>query len=228
MIMIHGDDKGLVLPPRVAQLQVVIVPITSKDNNDAIDEACRTVLNRLKAVGVRAKFDDRTTYKPGWKFNHWEVKGVPIRIELGNLDIEKNEFKVVRRYDGHKQQVNLDNLESFISEELENIHTSMYQKALTERNARIIKAGDWETFMHNLNRSNLLLTPWCDQQSCEQKVKDRSKEESKATENEAETSLTGSAKTLCKPLQQDPIEPGTKCFHCGADAVVHALWGRSY
>lgn len=226
--MIHGDNKGLVLPPRVAQVQVVIVPITSKDNNEAIEEACRAVLKRLKDVGVRARFDDRTIYKPGWKFNHWEVKGVPIRIEVGKNDIEKKEVKIVRRFDGHKQQISLDNLETFITEELENIHTLMYQKALTERDSRIVKAGDWETFMFNLNHSNLLLTPWCDQQSCEKKVKDRSKEESKTTENEAETSLTGSAKTLCKPLKQDQIEPGTKCFHCGADAVVHALWGRSY
>ena len=226
--MIHGDNKGLVLPPRVSQVQVIIVPITSKDDNELIDSTCRSVLKKLKDAGVRAKFDDRTTYKPGWKFNHWEVKGVPIRIEVGKKDIEKKEVRVVRRFDGHKQQVNLYGLEGFITEELENIHNSMYQKALTERDSRIMKAGNWETFMTNLNQRNLVLTPWCDQQSCEKTVKDKSKEESKTTDNEAETSLTGSAKTLCKPLKQDPIAEGTKCFHCGENAVVHALWGRSY
>ena len=103
MIMVHADNKGLVLPPRVAQTQVVFVPITYKDDdekviNGKIEELAKT----LKKAGVRATFDDRENYNPGWKFNHWEIKGTPIRLELGKKDFEKQEVRAVRRDNGEK------------------------------------------------------------------------------------------------------------------------------
>jgi prolyl-tRNA synthetase len=104
MILIHSDNKGLVLPPRVAQIQVVLVPIiSSKDENPkAIYDALEEVYQKLKASGVRVHLDDRDNYNPGWKFNHWEVKGVPIRIELGKKDLENQEVKIVRRDNAEK------------------------------------------------------------------------------------------------------------------------------
>lgn len=228
MVMIHGDDKGLVLPPRVAQLQVVIVPIHAKDDQGKIEELCTKVEKQLKDANIRVKVDNRPNYKPGWKFNHWEVKGVPIRLEIGTKDVSKNEVRVVRRFDGEKYQLSVEGLEAKLTEELENIHKMMYQKALKEREGRYIQANDWETFMTELNQRNCLLTPWCDVQACEQDVKKRSKEESKAAESETEEALTGSAKTLCKPLDQPQLAEGTKCFACGQPAKVTALWGRSY
>lgn len=228
MIMIHGDNKGLVLPPRVAHVQVVIVPIYQKDCQDKIVESSQNVLKKLRQAGIRVKLDDRSNYNPGWKFNHWEVKGVPIRLEIGSKDVEKNEVRVVRRFDGEKYQMNVDSLSDHLTEALEKIQQEMYDKAVKERSERTKQGNDWETFMAELNKRNVVLTPWCDVQACEQKVKDRSKEESKAAETEGEELLTGSAKTLCKPLDQPQLEEGTKCFACGEPAKVTALWGRSY
>ena len=228
MVMIHGDDKGLVLPPKVCALEAIIIPIYKKDNQDQILEYSSKLLKTLKTAGLRVKMDNRPNYKPGWKFNHWEVKGVPVRLEVGTKDIEKNEVRVVRRLDNNKYQLKLDGIADSLKQEMLDIQKSMYDKALKERDDRIKKCGDWETFMTELNQKNLCLTPWCDVQACEEKVKDKSKEESKAAENEGEDLLTGSAKTLCKPLDQPEIPEGTKCFACGESATVTALWGRSY
>ena len=104
MIMIHSDNKGLVLPPRVAQIQVVIVPILNKgDDAQALTKTIDDVYAGLKKAGVRVHVDDRDNYNPGFKFNHWELRGVPIRIEVGKKDMEKQEVRVVRRDDGSKQ-----------------------------------------------------------------------------------------------------------------------------
>lgn len=228
MIMVHGDNKGLVLPPKVANIQVVIVPIYNKDNQDNIIDACKNVQTELRKAGIAVKVDDRENYKPGWKFNHWEVKGVPIRLEIGTKDLEKNEVKVVRRFDNNKYQASTDGIAEKLLEELDNIQSQMYERAVQERDQRIKKADNWETFMSELNSRNLVLTPWCDAETCEDNVKDKSKEESKAAEEETEEILTGSAKTLCKPLDQPQLAEGTKCFACGNDAKATALWGRSY
>jgi len=103
MIMVHSDNKGLVLPPRVAQQQVVIIPIekTGQDN-EAIRQCCEKVFADLKSSGVRVHYDDRDNYNPGWKFNNWEMRGVPIRLEVGSKDLEKNEVRCVKRNDGSK------------------------------------------------------------------------------------------------------------------------------
>jgi len=228
MVMIHGDNKGLVLPPRVANLQVIIVPIYHKDHFDKINESAENVYQILKKAGVRVKVDSRTNYNPGWKFNHWEVKGVPIRIEIGSKDVQKNEVKVVRRFDGEKYQLNVGQIAEKMLSELEFIHDAMYQNACKARNERTKAADNWDDFMAELNKRNVVLTPWCDQKECEITVKNRSKEESKAAENEGEELLTGSAKTLCKPLEQAPLAEGTKCFHCGSLATTRVLRGRSY
>jgi len=100
--MTHGDDKGLVLPPKVAQIQVVIVPIIFKDDGDNVIKQCHELANKLKSAGVRVKVDDRDVYSPGWKYNHWELKGVPIRLELGPKDAKNGEAKLVKRNDGAK------------------------------------------------------------------------------------------------------------------------------
>ncbi|CAI2358734.1 unnamed protein product [Moneuplotes crassus] len=228
MVMIHGDDKGLVLPPRVSQVQVVIVPISNKTNSDQILEVADKVFDTLKKAGIRVKIDDRKNYKPGWKFNHWEVKGVPIRIEIGAKDIEKSEIRVVRRFDGKKFQLSTEGLADNLHEELQKIQHEMYEKAVKERDQRIKKSATWEGFMTELNQRNLVLTPWCDKESCEDNVKERSKEESKQAENAGEEVLTGAAKTLCKPLEQPELAEDTKCFACDAGATATALWGRSY
>jgi prolyl-tRNA synthetase len=234
MIMVHSDNKGLVLPPRVAQIQVVLVPITYKDDDStAIFQKSEEIVKALKEAGVRATFDDRENYNPGWKFNHWEIKGIPLRIELGKKDFEKSEVRVVRRDTGAKSQMSWANLTTEIPHLLNQIHDDMYQKARQTRDEHMKVAYNWEDFMTALNGRNIVLTPWCDEGGEEEKVKERTKEESLKHMQEAgdqdEEVLTGSAKTLCIPF--DPIvklKDGDKCFFTGKEAKVMALWGRSY
>ena len=106
MIMVHGDDKGLVLPPRVAKVQVVIIPVVFKDTEkEKLLAKAKEIEETLIKAGIRVKVDDRVNYSPGWKYNHWELKGVPLRIELGPKDLEKEEVRAVRRNDGEKFQI---------------------------------------------------------------------------------------------------------------------------
>lgn len=111
VVMVHGDDKGLVLPPRIARYQVVIIPVLYKGKNeDLIQAKCKAILEQLKEKGIRVHLDDRDVYTPGWKFNHWELKGVPIRLEMGPKDFEKNQMLMNTRNTGEKTQVECDNI----------------------------------------------------------------------------------------------------------------------
>lgn len=228
IIMIHGDDKGLVLPPKVAMTQVIFTPIYFKNkNNSELNEKCEQVQTELAKIGIRSDIDTRENQTAGFKFNDWELKGVPLRVELGPKDLEKGEAKLVRRVDNVKKQVSLDSLAQAIVEELEDIHKTMLDNATAKLNTNIEKATNWEDFMVHLNKLKIVMAPWCDEQECEEEVKERSGEESKNFQDE-KTSLSGSAKTLCKPFKQDELPEGTKCFHCSRSAKTWVLWGRSY
>lgn len=129
--MVHGDDKGLVLPPQVAITQVVIVPVLFKDDEaSAILGKCEELRVLLKAAKIRVELDDRENYNPGFKYNHWELRGVPIRIELGKKDFEKQEVRMCKRNDGKKEQVKWEGIVDKIKELFPQIHTEMYNKAL--------------------------------------------------------------------------------------------------
>ena len=167
----------------------------------------------------------------GWKFNHWEQRGVPIRLEVGIKDIEKNEVRCCKRNDGKKQQLSQEGIVNSVQKILEDIHQEMYDKALQARLSHVKNIDNWADFMEALNHRNLCMAPWCDVQQCEIDVKERSKEESlkqMEEKGEEEVSLTGSAKTLCIPKEQEPLKEGECCFACGKPATVRALWGRSY
>lgn len=166
--MIHSDNKGLVIPPRVAQIQVVIVPIITK-NDDAqqIIGKADELYKQLKAAGVRVFCDDRDNYNPGFKYNHWELRGVPIRIELGKKDLDKEEVRVVRRDNGDKSQMKQADLVSEIPHLLERIHKDMYERAVEVRDAHLKEAATWDQFMEALNQKNIVQTPWCNSQECE-------------------------------------------------------------
>lgn len=213
----------------------MIVPVVFKDDNtNAINETAEEIYKKLKAAGIRVYLDDRENHNPGFKYNEWELKGVPIRIELGKKDLEKNEVRVVRRDNGNKQQQSVADLTESIPKLLEQIHEDLYEKARKTRDEHIIETDTWSEFMTALNSKNLCLAPWCDTVKCEEHVKDRSKQESiELSEKESAVSggeevLTGSAKTLCIPFEQTPLKEGAKCFNCGQDAKLKALWGRSY
>lgn len=229
-VMVHGDDKGLVLPPRVAPIQVIICPISMKnlDWSDLINYA-EEIKGNLKRVGVRVDIDARQNYTPGWKFNHWEQKGVPVRIEVGPRDLSNRQCRVVRRDNMDKTDVPVDEVSRSIPDLLDAIHLTMYEKAKKGRDEKLVQVTRWEDFVPNLEKQCLVLTPFCDQSFWEDEVKKRSRDEVLRGGFEAATSATSvAAKTLCKPFDQPPLPEGTPCFVSGLPAVKWVLWGRSY
>merc|ERR1719401_2064814 len=134
--MVHGDDKGLVLPPRVAPLQAVVIPIPhGKADPEVLDARCRELEAQLCAMGVRVEFDHRRNYRPGWKYNWWELKGVPLRIEVGPRDLERGTCRVVRRDTGNKVDCEQAQLAPFVVAELERMQSDMLSAARARRDA---------------------------------------------------------------------------------------------
>lgn len=236
MIMVHGDDKGLVLPPRVAPLQVITVPIVYKDKDEIalIYKKADEIEALLSGVGVRIETDKRSVYTPGWKYNHWELKGVPLRFELGPKDVAKQQVRVVRRDNGAKEDIPMAELATRIPALLEQIQKEMLERARTERDGHIRKITEWKDFVNALQDGCMVLTPFCNETEWEEVVKTKSREESLALmglEEEAEnTATSAAAKTLCIPFQfnEDAVEDGLKCFISGKPAKCWILWGRSY
>jgi prolyl-tRNA synthetase len=228
MVMYHGDDKGLVLPPRAAHTQVIIIPIPYKGKEAEVNDAAQDIFTDLKKTDIRVQIDLRDNYNPGWKFNHWELKGVPIRLEIGPKDVQNKEVRVVFRHTGEKAQLKWDSLKTELPVLLEKIQDDMLQKAKQRFNDKAKEASSWQEFMIHLNSRNVVLTPWCLSADCEEKVKERSGIETKEGVVEGENSLTGQAKTLCMPLKQEALKEGEKCFHCGVEAKTRVYWGRSY
>jgi len=235
MVMVHGDDTGLVLPPRVAPVQVVIVPILSKKlTAEAAHPHCSAILKDLQAAGIRAKYDDRTIYNPGWKYNHWEQKGVPIRVEVGPRDVENKSARIVIRHNGDKDDLAVAGLGAALQTKLTEIQSAMFAKAKQARDSHMVTVTEWKDFVPNLELNNLVLTPWIggEHQDWEEWVKTKSREESLAARGEEaedeQTATSVAAKTLCIPFEQPALPPGTKCIASGKDATCWVLWGRSY
>jgi prolyl-tRNA synthetase len=241
MAMVHGDDTGLVLPPRVAPIQVVIVPIVQKGKEEIVQTSAEKLYKELKDSGVRVKLDDRTDKNPGWKFSYWELKGVPLRIELGPRDIEAGKVMAARRFDGSKAEYTREGICQIVQTAMVDIQKEMLENARKLRDERIVQVQTWDDLVPSLNKQSMVLAPWCEAISCEEEVKRKSKEESLAaaglagTEEDATAALSGAAKTLCIPLEEElmrlgiaPIAKATKCFACDAEAKSHTLWGRSY
>ena len=235
MVMVHGDDTGLVLPPRVAPLQVVIVPIVSKHCPlSTLSSYCDEILKSLEDRDVRCKLDDRDIYNPGWKYAHWEQKGVPIRIEVGPRDLENRQVRMVVRFGGEKIDVGFDDMAASVIAKLDEVQSNMLARAREFRDDHLVKVTEWKDFVPNLELHNLVLTPWCggEHTDWEEWVKEKSREESltsRGEEGEADTSATSvAAKTLCIPFEQPHLEEGTKCIASGLPATCWILWGRSY
>ncbi|KAG6620843.1 proline-tRNA ligase [Phytophthora cinnamomi] len=237
MIMVHGDDKGLVLPPRVAPTQVVVVPIPFK-NQDEVEEIfakADEIVAKLTDAGVRIEADKRRVYTPGWKYNHWELKGVPLRFEVGPKDIAKKQVRVVRRDNGAKEDIPEAELATRIPALLEQIQQDMLDRATAQRDSHIREVTEWKDFVPALQEGCMVLTPFCNEIEWEEVVKTKSREESLALmglEDEAENAATSAAaKTLCIPYKKNdesPVGADTKCFISGKPATCWVLWGRSY
>jgi len=232
MVMVHGDDKGLVLPPRIAPIQVVIVPIHfAKEDNSTIDNKASEILEMLREAGVRVHLDNRDNYNPGWKYNHWELKGVPIRLELGPKDVAAGHTVASRRdKSGAKETIKFEDLVSRIQAILADIQAGLFNCARANRDSNIAVVTKWEQFVPALDAKNLCLCAWCNTTGCEDDVKKRSAAESVKSKGEEEKGfrLTGAAKTLCTPFDQKDLPEGTKCFACDKAAAQWTLFGRSY
>ena len=169
LIMAHGDSRGLVMPPVVAPVQVVIVPIASK--KAGVMEACAELCLKLKNAGVRAVLDDSDN-SPGWKFNEWEMKGVPLRIELGPRDLEAGKMSLARRDTFEKSEMALENAEEGVKALLAEIAENMYQKVLKRMNERIVNAENLDELLKGVDGGNFVRAGWCGCRACEDKVKE--------------------------------------------------------
>lgn len=173
LIMVHGDDKGLVLPPRVAPIQVVIVPIySSQSDKDAILEKSRSVKETLAKSGLRVYVDSRDEFTPGYKFHDWEMKGVPLRIEIGPKDLAKNKMVLVRRDNWKKSDVPFDNVEDSINKILNDIQHDLFEKANKLLKERTKNVNDFDEFKKEIECGMFLYSPWCGDQKCEEIVKE--------------------------------------------------------
>jgi prolyl-tRNA synthetase len=209
--MAHSDDNGLVLPPKLAPFQVVIVPIYKQmEQLDAISEKVKEVVSRLKGLGISVKFDNSDTKKPGWKFAEYELKGVPVRIAIGPRDLENGTVEVARRDTLEKNVVSMDGIELYIQGLLDNIQENIYDKALAFRNEMTTPVDTYEEFKAVLqNKGGFIAAHWDGTPETEQKIKD----ETKAT-------------IRCIPFDQVP-EVG-KCIYSGRPSTGRVLFALAY
>ena len=176
LIMAHGDDNGLVLPPALAPIQIVMVPIYRTDEeHDAVIAEFRKLKDGLEALGHSVEIDDRDTLRPGFKFAEWELKGVPVRLAMGARDLAAGTVEVARRDTLTKQTMQLEGIEQHIHSLLDEIQQSIYDKALAARDARIRKCDDWEEFKEEIKKGGFLLCHWDGTAETEQKIKDETK-----------------------------------------------------
>ena len=206
IIMTHGDDNGLVLPPAVAPIQIVIIPVAM--HKDGVLEANTALYNRLKDK-FRTKLDDSDN-SPGWKFAEYEMRGVPVRIEMGPRDIENGECVIVTRYNMEKTVVKLENIEEVLETMMKDIHDGMYKKALENRERRTYSCTSIDEIKEALTHGDgLVKAMWCGDEACEDKVKE----------------LTGVG-SRCIPFDQEHLSD--TCVCCGKPAKHMVYWGIAY
>ena len=207
LIMVHGDDRGLVMPPRVAPIQVVILPIAM--HKPGVLEKANELLQSLKAAGLRVQLDDRDQ-SAGWKFNEWEMKGVPVRVEVGPRDIENGQVMAVRRDTLEKLALPMEGLSDALKTLLDSVHDGMYQKALAFREAKTVQAETFDELAAGV-QNGFVLANWCGCGACEDEIK-------------AKTGAT----TRCMPFDGAEVEEGAVCVHCGKPAVTRMYFAKSY
>lgn len=207
IIMTHGDDNGLVLPPAVAPIQAVIVPIAQ--HKPGVLEKAEEIRAAL-SKSVRVKTDDSDN-SPGWKFSEYEMKGVPVRIEIGPRDIENNQCVLVTRHNNEKTVVSLDNLEHEVNAKLKEVHDGLYKKALENREKKTYSCTTLDEITKSLeeNGDGFIKAMWCGDEECEDKVKE----------------LTGVG-SRCIPFEQEHLSD--KCVCCGKPAKHMVYWGKAY
>ncbi len=207
IIMVHGDDEGLVLPPAIAPFQICIIPIQQK--KEGVLEACTKAADKLIESGFSVKVDE-TDKSPGWKFAETEMRGIPLRIEIGPRDIQNNECVAVRRDTHEKESVSLDDICTKAGEILDTMQKDMYERAKDHRDAHTYIAKDYDEFKDVIdNKPGFVKAMWCGDRSCEDKIKE-------------ETTAT----SRCIPFEQERI--GDTCVCCGKPAKCMVYWGKAY
>ena len=207
VIMVHGDDSGLVLPPKIAPIQVAIVPVAQ--HKPGVLEKAAELRDRL-ADKYRVKLDDSDN-SPGWKFAQYEMQGVPLRVEIGPKDMENNQCVLVRRDTREKQFVSLDQLEAAVEQGLQDLHDAMYQRALKNLEEKTFTATTYEEVLDTAqNKPGFIKAMWCGDSACEDKIKED----------------TGGVKSRCIPFEEEQLSD--VCVCCGKPAKHMVYWGRQY
>ena len=211
LVMAHSDDQGLILPPRIAPLQVVIVPIYKGDEQKAlIDTKAKEIMGNLKNLGVRVKYDDNDNNRPGWKFAEYELKGVPVRLALGARDLEKNVVEVARRDTKEKKVVGLDGIAQYVDGLLLEIQHNMFHKAKAYQQEHVTSAASWEEFEKLLDeKGGFISAHWDGTPETEEAIKEKTK-----------------ATIRCIPLNNQPEEG--KCILSGKPSTQRVLFARAY
>ncbi len=216
VIMTHGDDSGLILPPRVAPHQVVIVPIPRGNWQETVLPRAQAIRDQLAAAGVRVMLDDRDAYTPGWKFAEWEMRGVPLRLEIGPKDIEKGQVVLVRRDTREKGMVPMDGLTAHVGVQLETIQRALHDRALKFREEHTTPESTYEGFKKIMDgRPGFVVSPWCGDAECEAQIK-------------AETQATLRNIPLDAVRWSAAGPPGPPCLKCGRPAVAEAWFAKAY
>ena len=211
VIMLHGDEGGLILPPRIAPYQVVIVPIPRGNWRETVLPKAKAIRDELVARGIRVMLDDRDSQTPGWKFNEWELRGVPLRLEIGPKDLEKSQVVLARRDTREKSFVPMDGLGAHAEELLATIQRALYDRALKFREEHTVEADTYAEFKTIMEgRPGFVISPWCGSEACEASIK---------TETQA---------TVRNIPFASPPAAGKRCLTCEEPARVHAWFAKSY
>jgi len=209
MIMTHGDDKGLVLPPKVSPIQVVIIPIyhSKGDKENVLQKACQ-IKDSLSNNDIRVHLDDREQLTPGFKFNDWEMRGIPIRIEIGPKDIAKNQIVLARRHNQTKISLDIDGLTEKTLSELKNIQKEMFDAAKKILDERVVRVSEYQQFKKELENGKMIDCSWCGNQTCEDKIKE---------ETGADLRVIPSGNTKAET-----------CIYCKNSGTTNVLFARGY
>ena len=210
VIMTHGDDSGLILPPRVAPTQVILVPIPRGDWKETVLPKAQEIAATLRDAGVRVEIDDREEYKPGWKFSEWEMRGVPLRLEIGPKDIEQSQVVLVRRDTREKIPTPMQGLSTQVTQLLETIQAALFKRAFSFREDHTHRTDLKEEFVRLFEgRPGYVVAPWCGDKECEAKIK----EETQAT---------------IRNIPFEAASSGGSCISCGEESHSDAYFAKSY
>ena len=210
MIMLHGDDNGLVIPPRVAPIQVVIIPIYySDDDKKNVVRKAEEIRDTLEKNNIRVKLDDREQVTPGFKFNDWELKGIPLRIEIGPKDLDKKKVVLARRHNREKHDQEISGIEKMVLSELVSIHNDMFADAKKILDEKTVAVSNYVDFKSELEKGRLIHAPICSNQECEEKIKEE----------------TGAD---VRVIPENVENKTSKCIYCEKQSAYTPLFARGY